>query len=568
MRIEFMLFEITLLLTVFIFLFWAAFAIIAKYNLIIQSIYSLGFVVYTGLYVLHKKGVGFTKLSTTYYITAFALLGIAWLPSGGVTGAILYFVILLYISGLLVLPLRAYILFVSAIAVMVLGFTIYEYLFPQASNQYPDKLSQIRDLSLTSVITIATLGIALYIFKKSYISDREKLSKAVLDLKSEKIRAEAADDTKSQFLATISHEMRTPLNGIVGITELLEETNLSDEQRELVTNLAYSSNMLNSLIGDVLDYTLLEDRKLVLQNNEIHIQKELKNLVDMFKPKIDSKNKRIELKFEYDSEIPEIVIGDVTRLRQILVNLVNNAVKFTNEGYIHIKTRFIAEEEDIQRVRFTIEDSGIGISEQDKALLFTKFFRAKTNDKVEGTGLGLAICRGLIDLMNGAIYVDSKLGEGSTFTIEIPFRAYEDKSVQEVKDHKDKECFAGLKILIAEDVLVNQLVLKKMLEHLSVTDVEIVDNGEDAVERAISDNYDFVLMDIQMPKLDGMDASEKITEYYADKEHKPKIIAVTANVMKSDLARYAEVGIIDAATKPLNTQMIRDLLSKYRDVQV
>jgi len=536
-KIEILLFEIAIFLTILVFLFWTGFSFYAEYQTLIKTIFIFGFVAYTGIYIAQKKGVSFNIMSSIYFGLSFGIMAFAWLPGGGITGAIIQFIILIFISGLLVLPIRAYLVFILLTSVIVIGFAIYEYFNPGAAVPYSNETHRIRDTSIASIISIVVLGFSLFTFKRSYVRDRESLGKAINDIQVEKVKAESADKAKSQFLATISHEMRTPLNGIVGISELLGETDLNPEQVEMVKNLSYSSNMLHSLISDVLDLTTIEDENLELNENKFNLDSEIKDILEIFRPKIDSRKAFLHLHHEHDNSIPKVLYGDISRIRQVLVNLVNNGIKFTNDGSVIIQTKLLKKEDGIATIQFSVSDTGVGISKEDQDKLFTKFFRTRLANTIEGTGLGLTISKRLVELMGGEISFTSQLKKGSTFSFDLPL-SLKPKTPEKVEASVNDDDLSGLKILIAEDVPINQMVLSKMLKNLGIENIDIVDDGKQALEAATNgeNEYDFILMDIQMPKLDGSQASRRIIEFY--KGDLPfKIIAVTANVMKDDFER-------------------------------
>lgn len=562
-KIEILLFEIAIFLTILVFLFWTGFSFYAEYQTLIKTIFIFGFVAYTGIYIAQKKGVSFNIMSSIYFGLSFGIMAFAWLPGGGITGAIIQFIILIFISGLLVLPIRAYLVFILLTSVIVIGFAIYEYFNPGAAVPYSNETHRIRDISIASIISIVVLGFSLFTFKRSYVRDRESLGKAINDIQVEKVKAESADKAKSQFLATISHEMRTPLNGIVGISELLGETDLNPEQVEMVKNLSYSSNMLHSLISDVLDLTTIEDENLELNENKFHLDSEIKDILEIFRPKIDSRKAFLHLHHEHDNSIPKVLYGDISRIRQVLVNLVNNGIKFTNDGSVIIQTKLLKKENGIATIQFSVSDTGVGISKEDQDKLFTKFFRTRLANTIEGTGLGLTISKRLVELMGGEISFTSQLKKGSTFSFDLPL-SLKPKTPEKVEASVNNDDLSGLKILIAEDVPINQMVLSKMLKNLGIENIDIVDDGKQALEAATNgeNEYDFILMDIQMPKLDGSQASRRIIEFY--KGDLPfKIIAVTANVMKDDFVLYRESGMVDVLSKPVNIKMLSHTLHKH-----
>ncbi|MBO6621800.1 MAG: response regulator [Balneola sp.] len=562
-KIEILLFEIAIFLTILVFLFWTGFSFYAGYQTLIKAIFVFGFVAYTGIYIAQKKSVSFNIMSSIYFGLSFGIMAFAWLPGGGITGAIIQFIILIFISGLLVLPIRAYLVFILLTAFIVIGFAIYEYFNPGVAVPYSNEIHRIRDISIASIISILVLGFSLFTFKRSYVRDRESLGKAINDIQVEKVKAESADKAKSQFLATISHEMRTPLNGIVGISELLGETDLNPEQVEMVKNLSYSSNMLHSLISDVLDLTTIEDENLELNENKFHLESEIKDILEIFRPKIDSRKAFLHLHHEHDSSIPKVLYGDISRIRQVLVNLVNNGIKFTNDGSVIIQTKLLKREDGIATIQFSVSDTGVGISKEDQDKLFTKFFRTRLANTIEGTGLGLTISKRLVELMGGEISFTSQLKKGSTFSFELPL-SLEPKTPEKLEASVNEDDLSGLKILIAEDVPINQMVLSKMLKNLGIENIDIVDDGKQALEAATNgeNDYDFILMDIQMPKLDGSQASRRIIEFYRG-DLPFKIIAVTANVMKDDFVLYRESGMVDVLSKPVNIKMLSHTLHKH-----
>ncbi len=560
--IEYKLFELTIALTVLILFFWVIVSNIIGYNLSVRVIYAISFAIYLGIFALFKKGVSFTVVASLYYTAAYLILAIAWLPSGGIGGSIMHFFVLIFISGLLVLPPKAYLGLISASAALVLSYGIFELMNPQVAVQYATDMERIRDISITGVIMVITLGFSFYSFKKAYLRNRVKLSKVIDELEIEKERAQLADKAKSQFLATISHEMRTPLNGVVGLTELLTDTELNREQQELVKSLTYSTKMLHSLIVDVLDLTMIENEKVILEKNESHIHEVVSELIELFEHRAEAKSKKVQLYFKYDDNIPEKVFGDSTRVRQVLINLINNAIKFTREGSVTVNVELIDSTPNSARIKFSVIDTGIGISEEDQKSLFNKFFRANSGLMIEGTGLGLAISKKLVELMGGTIQACSTPGKGSTFSFELPFEICESPFVPVMDEEETSVAIDALKILVVDDVLVNQMVLEKMLNHIGVNDIEVVSNGKEAVDKALETVYDFIFMDIQMPVMNGTEASAIISEFYAGKKL-PRIIAVSADIMNADLKNYEKVGILEFLSKPLSIDKLAELFNKY-----
>ncbi len=561
--IEHHLFRICLILTIAVFAFWSAFAFLADYNLPIKLIYLAGLFIYSGLYLAYGKGASFNIIATLYYSFAFLFIVMGWLPSGGVTGAVMQMFVLVFASGLLVLPTRAYLIFVIATLCVVGGFSIYEFLNPGAAAPYTTRTNEIRDLGVASFLMVAILGYALFLFKRSYMQDRSRLSKAIRDLAEAKHAAESADKAKTKFLATISHEMRTPLNGIIGLTELLGKTELSSEQKEMLGSLTYSSDLLHSLISDVLDLSLIADDKLVLQKNEIDIEGEIGDILEIFRRRLESKSGNVALSYDHDREIPRNVFNDITRFRQILINLINNAIKFTVEGYVVVKSEMKELNEKSALIEFSVSDTGSGIPEEKQPYVFEKFYKATDNQTVEGSGLGLSICKNLVEAMGGKINFETEERVGTIFYFELPFELGVKKVKEEVDEASKGGSYSHMNVLVAEDVKINQMVITKMLRNMGISTFDVVENGELAVQKADEKAYDFILMDVQMPKKNGIEASREILEKIKSGQKPPVIVAVTANVMSGEKEECKNAGMSDFISKPITSEMLKEVFDRY-----
>lgn len=355
--------------------------------------------------------------------------------------------------------------------------------------------------------------------------------------------AEMAADAKSQFLANMSHELRTPMNGVMGMLDSLLETSLDTEQRDMAKMALNSAEGLLNILNDILDTSKLEAGAIELELIPVDINMLAKELECMFQNLV--RDKSILFKIDVQSDSPLCIIGDPTRLRQVLVNLVGNAIKFTDHGIISLNVVIYES-----MLRFEVEDTGIGIPKHACATLFDRFTQAdvSTTRKFGGTGLGLAIAHQLVELMGGQLCVKSVLGEGSCFYFQIPLRrSYEAKAVESAKAPEVN--LAALSILVAEDVLVNQLVVRRMLERQG-HEVTLVENGREAVEAVESGSFDLILMDVHMPEMDGIQATKQIRALNSRTSEVP-IIALTANAMKGDRERYLEAGMNEYTTKPI-----------------
>lgn len=399
----------------------------------------------------------------------------------------------------------------------------------------------------------------LYTQKKELEGLLVKLEKSNIDLEKQKEKAEEATRVKAMFLANMSHEIRTPLNGIIGISKILEETKLNDKQKELTEIITTSGENLLNIINDILDFSKIESGQIHLEKVEFNLQKVVDSIIKLLKFKADEKG--IALTVELDKEIPEILVGDPYRLNQIITNLLNNAIKFTDEGSVKIAAKITDTEDKLVEIDFKIMDTGIGISESGKQKLFKEFSQTETSTtrKYGGTGLGLAICNNLVSLMKGKIGVNSKVGEGSEFWFKVKYE-YKDTKLKE-KKMKSVEIPDDLKILYAEDNLVNQRVTQLLLQKIGIS-CDIAENGLIAYEKFQKDDYDLILMDMQMPELDGIGATKKIREFEKNsgKENPVFIVAVTANAFSEDKQKCFDAGMNDFISKPFKEAELKTII--------
>lgn len=402
-------------------------------------------------------------------------------------------------------------------------------------------------------------GIAPYVI--GFAQDITERIKAERELKQAKKITDESARAKEIFLANMSHEIRTPMNGVLGIAGLLAKTNLDEQQRNYLRLIQDSANNLLLLVNDVLDLEKIILGKLQFE----HVVFSPADRIDLCLQSFIYKAEEKGIGLVHDNLLGAdlVVLGDPYRLSQIMNNLINNAIKFTETGNVTIETRLLNKSDNEARIAFTVKDTGIGITESQLGLIFEPFMQAHVaiTRTHGGTGLGLSICRELITMMGGLLKVESEAGKGSTFSFELPFAISSSKLNQStVAQDLNYQSLGNRYVLVAEDVELNQYLVRHIMESWGFT-VDVVNNGREAVEMIQKNNYDLVLMDIQMPEMDGMEATRAIRQLSDAAKAAIPIVALTANALKGDSEKYLAAGMNDFLPKPFNEQKLFIVIS-------
>jgi len=374
--------------------------------------------------------------------------------------------------------------------------------------------------------------------------------------------AENAVISKQQFLSNMSHEIRTPMNSIIGFTKVMLRTDLTEKQREYLTAIKMSGEVLTVLINDILDLAKVDAGKMVFEQKPFRMAGSISAMIQLFEPKIQEKN--LKLVKNYDNRIPAMLVGDPVRLHQILINLVSNSVKFTAKGTISVGVRLLNANQDKAIIEFIITDTGIGIAEDKIAHIFENFQQATNNTSrlYGGTGLGLAIAKQLAEQQGGTITVKSRIDKGTTFKVVLPFRRSVVSSEPEKEILEIVSAVQDIRVLVVEDIMLNQLLMKTLLDDFGF-ECDFATNGKIAIAKLQKETYDVILMDLQMPEMNGFEAAEHIRN---EMNSQTPIIALTADVTTADLKKCKSVGMNDYISKPVDERLlytkIMDLLKK------
>ncbi len=426
---------------------------------------------------------------------------------------------------------------------------------------------RVQALSLLIIIYLAQVLILGRYFHKEFWSGlraQHQLKLRAKSLEEASAKAELAVKAKGDFLANMSHEIRTPMNGIIGLTRLVLESDLDEQQRDFMEDVKSSGDTLLTIINEILDFSKIEAGGLELESAPFSLQNVLEKAIHPLRISADSRGN--ELILEYDDNIPSLLNGDSHRIWQILTNLAGNSIKFTENGKITLSAEMMGHSGNLCSLMLKVDDTGIGIPEEAQASIFQSFSQAdgSTTRKFGGTGLGLAISSKLVELMGGAITLTSVEGQGSTFAILLNLEAASDESKSTDKDTSKNHTISldGLRVLLAEDNNVNAKLATRLLEKLNIKVAWVLD-GALAVEAWQNNSYDLVLMDVQMPVMDGFDATVQIRQEEEGTGNHIPIIALTAHALEGYRELCLEKGMDDFLTKPINPRKMRETMALW-----
>ncbi len=406
-----------------------------------------------------------------------------------------------------------------------------------------------------------------YIFS-GFIRDIAERKKAEAELIRAKQVAEQARLAEQQFLANMSHEIRTPMNAVIGMTHLLEKTETTPLQKEYIDSLQFSADSLMGILNNILDLSKIEANELVFENRQFDLLELMQGLQQTFQLKVSEKP--VSVVFDFDQKIKNMLVGDPVRLTQILTNLMGNASKFTHRGTIGIKSKLLVGNDSQYIIQFQVYDTGIGIDRDKIDLIFQNFKQADiaVHRKFGGTGLGLAIVKQLVEMQGGSIDVDSEKGRGSMFTVTLPFGnsglLHTEKPKEKVLEKANNVQVRGLRILVVEDNTMNQKLVKKIL-NLWDCQYEIASNGLLGIEASAQEKFDFILMDIHMPEMDGVEATTHIRSSDKNPNQNTPIIALTAAALLDEKNRALKAGMNDFLAKPFSPDQLQKVLLKWLD---
>lgn len=494
------------------------------------------------------------------YVVTIVMIFLVMFPylffkSGGYKGGMVSF----YMFGILftVFMLEGKAMFFTAFAELVvyIATILTAYQNPQTVVWFSSEKEVVMDLLMGFCASSISVAAAMYLHFRMYNRQQKILEEA-------RIEAQSANKAKSAFLANMSHEIRTPINVMLGMNEMILRESESEEIRQYAKSIERFGGYLISLINNVLDISRIESGKMEIEEGKYEPRQLLDEVMLIAEKQAEQKSLKINLMF--DETLPKYLIGDVIHIKQILLNLINNAVKYTQEGQIDLK---VSQNEEKTKLIFEVKDTGIGIKEENLSVLFDAFMRvdSKKNAKIKGTGLGLAIAKQLAEQMGGRIHVESVYGQGSSFFVELPRKKISDEKISDIEwkedDERKRRSFVApqAKLLVVDDNKENLMVVKSLLKRTAVF-VDTADSGEECMDKVRQNRYDLILLDYMMPQMDGIDT---IRELKKDPQFHTPVIALSADVTKGIEQTFLREGFCAYLSKPVMWRKLEDLMLQY-----
>ena len=554
---------------------------------LLTLVYSFAYLI---LYYFSRfRGKYGDSLSIVSFFITLSVLNFSWFLLNGFDGPIVLGFILASVFHSVTFP-KKYGVFVPGMFLLNFLFLVFIHfeLNHLISNGYYSPTEQYIDLFSLSVISIFLCGVVIIVFRKTYEKDRialrqkniellnteeelRKHSENLLitnqELTTAKHEAERLHQQKSDFLSTISHEIRTPLNSVIGMARLLTLDGASPEDKKNLSILQFSANNLLNLINDVLDFSKIEAGKITLEELDYDFSKLFHSIVNQFTHLVNEKD--IALKINYDKNIAQYLKIDDTRFKQIMYNLISNAIKFTHEGSVECKAKLLNEGEETCEIRIEVKDTGIGIGKERQELIFKAFEQESVaiNRKYGGTGLGLSITKELVHLMGGEIKVESNVGGGTCFYFDITLKKGDTVEIDDHLSVFDNELdLSFLNILVVDDNVMNLQLAVAIFKRWNVP-IKTADTGVAALDMVKKNKFDFILLDLQMPEMDGYQVAESIISMEKDEIDKTPIIALTASVQQEVKEKALGVGMTDFLSKPFAPEDLQSMIFKYSKVK-